>query len=100
VGATAPEIADDKYDVGVANAVSFLEKIETVDGEEPFLSSGTKVVNYKKRKDTGTDTPVPEVLLPLNCLIVHSEKGVEFEAENKLSALGLKDFVNHDRLLF
>ena len=77
VGATTPEIADDKYDVGVANAVSFLEQIETVDGEERFLSIGTKVVHYQKCKDTATDTPVPEVLLPLHCPIVHSEKGAE-----------------------
>ncbi len=77
VSATTPEIADDKYDVGVANAISFLDQIETMDGEEPFLSIGTKGVHCQKCKDTGTDTPVPEVLLPLHCLIVHSEKGAE-----------------------
>jgi hypothetical protein len=75
VGATTPEIADDKYDVGVANAVSFLEQTETVDGEERFLR--IEVVHYQKCKDTATDTPVPEVLLPLHCPIVHSEKGAE-----------------------
>jgi hypothetical protein len=84
-GATRPEIADDKYDVGVANAVLFLEQIETADAEQqPFLSIGTKVINCQKYKDTGTETPVPEVLLPLHYLIVHSEKGARFAAENKL----------------
>jgi hypothetical protein len=78
VGATTPDIADDKYDVGVANAVSFLEQIETADAEQqPFLSIGTKVINCQKCKDAGTDRPVPEVLLPLHCLIAHSEKGAE-----------------------
>jgi hypothetical protein len=77
-GATTPEIADDKYDVGVANAVSFLEQIETSDAErQSFLSIGTKVINCQKCKDTRTETPVPEVLLPLHYLVVHSEKGAE-----------------------
>jgi hypothetical protein len=78
VGATTPKIADDKYDVGVANAVSFLEQIETSEAErQSFPSIGTKFINCKKCKDTGTETPVPEVLLPLHYLIVHSEKGAE-----------------------
>ena len=77
MGATTPEIADDKYDVGVANAVSFLEQIESDDAEQTFLSIGTKVIHCQKCKDAGTDRPVPEVLLPLHCLIVHSEKGTE-----------------------
>jgi hypothetical protein len=74
-GANTPEIADDKYDMGVANALSFLEQIETADAEQqPFLSIGTKVINCQKCKDTGTETPVPQVLLPLRYLIVHSER--------------------------
>jgi hypothetical protein len=77
VGATTPDIADDKYDVGVANAVSFLEQIEIADAEQIFLSIGTKIIHCQKCKDAGTDRPVPEVLLPLHCLIAHSEKGAE-----------------------
>jgi hypothetical protein len=45
VDATTPEIAGDKYDVWVANAVLLLQQIETADAEETFLSIGTKVIN-------------------------------------------------------
>jgi hypothetical protein len=76
-GAVTTEIADDKYDVAVANAVSFLKQVETVDAERTFLGPNTQVIYCQKCKDAGTDMAVPHVLLPLHDLIVHSEKGAE-----------------------
>jgi hypothetical protein len=58
--------------VAVANAVSFLEQIESADGTD------TAVIHCEKCRHAGTDTAVPEVLLPLHDLIVHSEKGLEY----------------------
>lgn len=65
VATTPTEIDDDKYDVAGANAVSFLEQFETADAEDTFLASGTTVINCKKCLDAGTDTSVPQVLVPL-----------------------------------
>jgi hypothetical protein len=77
VGATTPEIADDNYDVEVANAVLFLEPFETAEAEDTFHGLETKVTHCQKCRDVGTDMLVPDLLLPLHCLIVHSEKGAE-----------------------
>jgi hypothetical protein len=72
------EIAEDKkYDVTVANAVSFLEQIESTDAEHTFLGPNTVVINCEKCRRAGTDMPVPEVLLPLHYPIVHFGKGAE-----------------------
>jgi hypothetical protein len=79
-GVVMNEIVDDKYDVAIANAVSFLKQIETADGaeaEHTFVGSDTEVIYFEKCKDAGTDMAVPQVLLPLHDLIVHSDKGAE-----------------------
>jgi hypothetical protein len=72
------EIVDDKkYDAAVASAVSFLEHIESADAEHAFLGPDTKLIRCEKCRSAGTDTLVPEDLLPLHDLIVHSDKGAE-----------------------
>jgi hypothetical protein len=79
-GVVTNEIVDNKYDVAIANAVSFLKQIETADGaeaEHPIFGSDTEVIYCEKCKDAGTDMAVPRVLLPLHDLIVHSDKGAE-----------------------
>jgi hypothetical protein len=78
-GVVTHEIADHKYDVAVANAVSFLRQIETADAEaeHTFLGPDTEAIYCQKCKDAGTDMAVPHVLLPLHDLIVHSDKGAE-----------------------
>jgi hypothetical protein len=48
-GVSTIEIVDDKkYDVAVANAVSFLEKIESADAEHTFLGTDTVVIHCEK----------------------------------------------------
>jgi hypothetical protein len=65
-------------DVAVANAVSFLEQIESADDDQTFLVIDTLFIHCEKCRSKGTDTPVPQVLLPRHAdLIVHSEKGAE-----------------------
>jgi hypothetical protein len=86
-GATTTEIANDQYDMAVADAVSFLEQIietadDCTDAEDAervtsFLDTGAEVIYCPKCKDAGTDAPVPQVLLPLHYLIVHSERGAD-----------------------
>jgi hypothetical protein len=83
-GASMIDNADDKkYDVAVADAVSFLELIESSDAEQSddadhtFLGPNTVLISCEKCKRAGTDMSVPDVLLPLHYLIVHSERGAE-----------------------
>jgi hypothetical protein len=63
--------------VAVASAVSFLEQIESTDAEHTFLGTDTIVIHCEKCRSAGNDTLVPQVLLPLHDLIVHSEKDAE-----------------------
>jgi hypothetical protein len=77
-GASMIEIIDDrKYDVAVADVVSFLEQIESADAKDTFLRLNTVIINCEKCGRAGIDMPVPAVLLPLHYLIVHSEKDAE-----------------------
>jgi hypothetical protein len=63
--------------VAVASAVSFLEQIESTDAEHTFLGTDTIVIHCEKCRSAGTDTLLPEDLLPLHDLIVHFDKGAE-----------------------
>ncbi len=60
--------------MAVASAVSFLEQIEFADAEHTFLGTDTALRQVYERR---TDTLVPQVMLPLHDLIVHSEKAAE-----------------------
>jgi hypothetical protein len=78
-GVVTNEIADDKHDVAVANAVAFFQKIDTDDAEAQytFLGPDAVVIYCQKCKAAGTDMAVPQDLLPLHDLVVHSDKGAE-----------------------
>jgi hypothetical protein len=43
------EIADEKYDVAVANVVSFLKQIETADAEHTFVLGPDIEVIYRQK---------------------------------------------------
>jgi hypothetical protein len=78
-GVVTNEIADDKYDVAVANAISFFQQIETTDAEaeHTFLVPDTVVIYCQKCKDAGTNMAVSQVLLLLHGLVLHFDKGAD-----------------------